>query len=113
MIEQGWEIALLTLDENVSMPMIKDFYHSLIGENFSWNQAKAGGVAFHLRAQHIVKYLHVLESGDETYFDNLRTTSFVEIYLSKKHMINIVLEPGIRFKNLVNLVDLIKIAFIF
>lgn len=45
LIKQGWEISLVTLDE-VSMPLIKDFYNSMNQINPGYIQARVLGVAF-------------------------------------------------------------------
>lgn len=81
LIEEEWDIALLSLDE-LSVPLIKDFYYS----NLGYIQAKVGRLASHLRSLHIAEYLHVLESRDE--IDIVKTTTFLVTYLSEEHMIN-------------------------
>lgn len=113
LVEQGWEISLLTSDENVLVPLIKDFYHSMILVNLGYIQTKVGGIVFHRRLQHIVEYLHIPKSGDETYFNNFRMASFLETYLLEEHITNLVVNLGVRFKNPVNFGALTKMAFMF
>lgn len=62
-------------------------------------QGKVDGYDFHLRSSHTAKVLGVVDDGDKAYFDNTRTSHFVENIFGEDELVGTVLRPGTRFTN--------------
>lgn len=76
-------------------------------------KAKVAGQEFLLQSSHIAEALGVPSEYDSSYFDNVRTSIFLENYISEDELVGTALVQETRFNNPVKAMELTKMAFIF
>lgn len=81
--------------------------------NLEYIKAKVNGQEFHFQSSHIAEILRVPNEGDHSYFDNMRATIFLGIYILENELVSTMLDQRTSFHNPMKAKELTKMAFIF
>lgn len=74
-----------------------EFYFTMDKSNSTCFKAKVDRQEFHLRSSHIIKVHGVLDEGGHFYFDNVKTSIFLENNISMDDLEGTMLAQGTSF----------------